>query len=44
VQAARQRNQRRLRRGLAEWQASEVNELGRLLEKFNAMDPQDLDG
>ena len=38
VESARQRNQRRLRRGLGEWQEAEVRELGRLLEKFNAMD------
>jgi DNA-binding MarR family transcriptional regulator len=44
VHDARQRNQRRLRRGLGEWQASEVSELGRLLEKFNATDFQDLEG
>jgi DNA-binding MarR family transcriptional regulator len=38
VRAARQRNQRRLRRGLADWQLGEVQELGRLLEKFNGLD------
>jgi DNA-binding MarR family transcriptional regulator len=38
VLAARRRNQQRLRRGLGEWDATEVRQLGRLLEKFNALD------
>jgi len=38
VLAARRRNQQRLRRGLGEWDAADVRQLGRLLEKFNALD------
>lgn len=38
MQAARRRNQRRLRAGLSEWDASDVRELGRLLEQFNSLD------
>jgi DNA-binding MarR family transcriptional regulator len=38
VLAARRRNQQRLRRGLGEWDAAEVRQLGLLLEKFNALD------
>jgi len=38
IEAARKRNQRRLRAGLAEWDADDVRELGRLLERFNGLD------
>ncbi|HET8616289.1 MAG TPA: MarR family winged helix-turn-helix transcriptional regulator [Actinomycetales bacterium] len=38
VDAARRRNRQRLRRGLGEWDADEVRELGRLLEKFNGLE------
>jgi DNA-binding MarR family transcriptional regulator len=38
VMAARRRNQQRLRRGLGEWDAAEVRQLGLLLEKFNGLD------
>jgi DNA-binding MarR family transcriptional regulator len=38
VDAARKRNRQRLRRGLGEWDAGEVRELGRLLEKFNGLE------
>jgi DNA-binding MarR family transcriptional regulator len=37
LQAARRRNQRRLRAGLGEWDPADVRELGLLLEKFNAL-------
>lgn len=36
--AARRRNQQRLRRGLGEWDAADVRQLGLLLEKFNGLD------
>lgn len=38
MQAARRRNQRRLRTGLGTWDPADVRELGRLLEQFNALD------
>jgi DNA-binding MarR family transcriptional regulator len=38
VLAARRRNRQRLRRGLGEWDAAEVRQLGLLLEKFNGLD------
>lgn len=38
MQAARRRNQRRLRSGLSAWAADDVRELGRLLEQFNALE------